>query len=150
MAILCCLTSSSTNNGLFLFMLVIGDFVLLALYQGQGDPHSRIRVAKHAVVLTLEASLHCFMDSQLACQRCFCSQWGCNTWLAFPYAVQVTVTHSHSLSLSLSLTHTHTHTHTQSDCLLLSENPQINRPPDWRMSRSQSCVVQHRKRNKSY
>jgi hypothetical protein len=38
---------------------------VLALYQGQGDPHSRIQVAQQAVVLTFEASLHCFMDSKL-------------------------------------------------------------------------------------
>jgi hypothetical protein len=63
MAILCCLTSSGTNNGVFLFMLVIGDFVLLALYQGQGDPHSRIRVAKHAVVLNVGGQSALFMDS---------------------------------------------------------------------------------------
>jgi hypothetical protein len=99
------------------FMLVIGDFVLLALYQGQGDPHSRIRVAKHAVVLTLEASLLCFMDSKRACQWCICSQWGCIAWLAFPYTVQVTVTHSHSLPLSLSHTHTHTSLESQKQIL---------------------------------
>ena len=47
-------------------MLVIGCyFVVLALYQGQGDPHSPIQVAQQAVVLTFEASLHSFMDSKL-------------------------------------------------------------------------------------
>jgi len=106
MAILCCLTSSSTNNGLFLFMLVIGDFVLLALYQGQGDPHSRTRVAKQAVVLTLEASLHCFIDSGLAFQRCVCSQWGL-ACLSVCYTG-----YSDTLTRSLSLSHSHTHTHT--------------------------------------
>jgi hypothetical protein len=42
----------------------------LLLYQGQGDPHSRTQVAQQAIVLTLEDSLNCFMDSKRVCQRC--------------------------------------------------------------------------------
>ena len=79
-------------------MLVIGDFVLLALYQGQGDPHSRIRVAKHAVVLNVGGQSALF--------------YGLSACLS---AVRLLTVGLDCLSVcctSYSDTHTHTHTHT--------------------------------------